>query len=216
VSWASDLSALRAGSLSFDEFATLHGSRFKRWAWHFYERWPLRCLDPDDLAQEGMIEAWQAVDRFDPARGVSLVSFVEYRVGERMQREISRANGWPRKDRGNKIPLMLGIDDVGIKDTNHRGETYIEVVEAGPDPEIRPDVRIDRDRGISRLFSDDRLAAFSVLGASLGVDTRIIGLKLFEDENTRDEFGFVDRNHAAREVRKKIRKAGRKLDHSVR
>lgn len=215
MNWAADLSALRAGSLSFDEFAARHVSRFGRWARHFYERWPLRALDPDDLAQEGMIEAWQAVDRWDPSRGVSLVRFVEYRVGERMQREISRVNGWPRKDRGTTAPNIVGIDDVGVPESDRTGEAAVEVVAAGP-VEIRPDDRIDRDRGISRLVGDDRLAAFAVLGVSLGVDDRIIGLKLFEDENTRKEFGFTDRNHAAREVRKKIRIAGRKLDHFVR
>lgn len=224
MNWRADLSALRDGGLTFDTFATRHGDRFHRWARYFFERWPQRAIGADDLAQEAMIEAWQAVDKWDPSRGVPIDRFVEYRVGERMTREIHRVNGWPRKDRGTRAPSMVSLQDVGPgrcglpdshREEDSRGENAAIVIDAVDKPALDPVVVLDRDRVISGL-SNDRLAQLTAAGVALGMNIRVMGVYIYQDDDMRKEFRFTSQEHAIREVRKKVRRTSRKLDQVVR
>jgi hypothetical protein len=96
------LADLRSGKLNFGEFARRYREIFNSWAYYFIVRYRPTGIDAEDLAQEGLIEAWRSVDLWEDNKS-SLVAFVEYRVGERMQRECLRVLGWPKK--GRKEPL---------------------------------------------------------------------------------------------------------------
>jgi RNA polymerase sigma factor (sigma-70 family) len=213
--FSDDLMALRTGELNFSRFVFLHSVRFRRWAKYFFQRWPSVGIDVDDLAQEGLIEAWQAVDRWDPERGVSIRKFVEYRIGERMSREMQRVNGWVRNDRAhNKPPIFQDLESVTTKQTpRERGEFSIRLVELAGQEIKNIENRIDRSNFLETTEFDG-LSKYAIFGTSLGIDSRIIGLYLFNNPETRKEFGFTDRNQATREVRKKIKSGVRKIFNS--
>lgn len=78
-----------------------------------------RNVGLDDLAQEGMIALWLALERFDPSKGCKLMTFAQSRVIgamkdhlrmldplSRRERELRKASG--QEDWGASVELLEG------------------------------------------------------------------------------------------------------------
>lgn len=116
------LLALRSGELSFDDFASepaVRESAFSR-AKYFLRRWPYQDLhDEDDLMQDALLATWRAVDTWDPERKshkgelVTIKRYVEYQVGNALERKMRKASGDPRKGRSQPARKVHFADLVG-------------------------------------------------------------------------------------------------------
>ncbi len=201
MSFAVDLQALRDGGLDFDTFATQHAGRFRRWAAHFFARWPQTALDLDDLVQEGLIEAWRAVDAWEPGRA-SLERFVEYRVGRKLRVELERVLGWPKKSRGQKPvrPLSMSVDGI------NRKVTRTMVDESLPAPE-----RLELEDTLAAL--DDPLTREVVAGVGLGLSIRAIAARIYADPKRRLAYRLDSDDHALLRAHAAARKAIRQFVH---
>lgn len=189
-----DLRDLRAGTLSFDAFASNHRERFQRWAGYFFERYRPNGLDLDDLVQEALLEAWRAVDIWNSSKGSSIDRFVEYRVGERIDREIRRVRGWPKKGRSNPAVQIDSPFSIEIADNRS----------------ISPSKRLELERVASTLPSS--IERDVAVGVGLGASLRVVAAHLYTDPDKRLEHEFDSKDHAIRKVRKAVRTATKKLE----
>lgn len=101
-----ELLALRAGTLSFDDFARSARENVLGRARYFMRRWRGQVLhDEEDLAQDALLAIWRAVDSWDPERRsrkgelVQITRYVDYHVGKALERKLRKALGWPAKGR---------------------------------------------------------------------------------------------------------------------
>ncbi len=188
MSYETDLLELRAGVLTFDAFAARHASRFRRWAGYYIDRFRPPSLDPEDLVQEALLEAWRSVDTWDPARGVELSRFVEYRVGRKLRVECERVLGWPDKRRGNKAvrPLSLSL---------------VRLEESATTPGAL--ARVELEEALLRV--PEGLRREVVAGVSLGMGLHVVAAHLYDDPEKRTRYGFTSREDAVRKVRREVR-----------
>lgn len=195
--FAADLLALREGTLDFDRFGATHRERFRRWAAYFFERWPQRALDLEDLVQEALIEAWRSVDAYDPARGVTIDRFVEYRVGSRLRTELQRVLGWPKKSRGTKPvrPVSTSAPSVGrlVDAESALGPSAFE---------------LEVLRQVTARIADP-LTREVAIGVGLGMPVRVLASYLYDDPERRILYRFDSIEHATRRVRTAARAAAR-------
>lgn len=190
--FAADLEALRSEGLPFGRFAMLHAERFRRWARHYWARWPQRFLDVEDLTQEALLEAWRAVDEFDPERGTALDRFVEYRVGRKLRVELERVLGWPKKSRGTTAPKFYSI---------------LESDEPSAPPAVLDRLHLEQ---VAASFDDD-LSREVVAGVGLGLPLRAIAARIWDDPDKRIRYRLDDSDHAVRRVRSVVRRAATEL-----
>lgn len=83
----------------------------------------------DDMQQVAIVGVIKAVDSFDPAKGASLVTLVQWCV----RGEISH---WRRRDRGDTMPLENGPMGPGLPGERRRASAPVirlDAVFAGPD-----------------------------------------------------------------------------------
>lgn len=66
-------------------------------------------LEIDDLVSEGLIAVWQALQRYDPRKGVTEGSYVwqmiHWRIFVLLRRERSRIRFWPKNESGEDVDL---------------------------------------------------------------------------------------------------------------
>jgi DNA-directed RNA polymerase specialized sigma24 family protein len=75
------LERLYRGEISFDTFARLTQQDWNRLATRIYNNWRRklpRGVELIDVRQEMLVAAWRTIPNYDPARGVSLRSFVVF------------------------------------------------------------------------------------------------------------------------------------------
>lgn len=83
-----------AGSVGFDEFARRTSGRWKWWAGKFAKDYKLPAwFGMADVEQELLISAWQAFERFDPARGIEPARYVEWNAVRKATKTLSKARG---------------------------------------------------------------------------------------------------------------------------
>ena len=126
MSFKADLLALRDGTLSFTAFEKRHRDGSRAWAAYFHQRWPQREHCIEDLIQEALIVTWRAVDGFDPSRGHCIEAHVRYCVGRDIGNVLSKATGWPRKDRGTKAIVPISLDAKAAAGYEKRDERTAE------------------------------------------------------------------------------------------
>lgn len=190
----SDLLGLRSGELSFESFAGRNRERFIKWAAHFIDRYRPHGLDIDDLVQDGLIEAWRAVDGWEEGHGVSIQRRVEYKVGERMDREVKRALGWPRRDRDKPAQQVFAPLAIEFAVSSSMGiEKRIELVAV-----------------VSKLSSP--LERDVTIGIGLGASIRAVAAHLYSDPKKRLWYEFDSRDHAVRRVRSAVKKVTKTLE----
>lgn len=182
-----DLYALRSGELSFDTFSKKYKTVFENWVGYFYRRYTLHGLDIEDLIQEALIEAWRAVDLWDENRA-SLKKFVCYRVGERIDREIKRSLGWPRKGRSKpaqQIDLPIAVDNRTTNNSLNQLDRLVLL-------DVLSRLRTDLERDV-------------VLGIALGASVRKVAANIYADPQRRLWYRFDSDEHAVRRVRKVVK-----------
>lgn len=188
-----DLLDLRSGELSFERFVGRNRGRFQRWASYFIDRYRPHGLDLDDLVQDGLLEAWRAVDGWQEEKA-SIVRRVEYKVGERMDREVKRALGWPRKDR--PVPAQQVFSPLAI-----------EFAVSGS---MGMSKRIELEGVASRLetpFERD-----VTIGIGLGASIRVVAAHLYADPKKRLWYEFDSPDHAVRRVRSMVKRVTKTLE----
>lgn len=202
MTFAQDLGALREGRLTFARFAARHGDRFRRWAAYFYERWPQRTLDVEDLVQEALLEAWRAVDTWDPD-GAAIDRYVEYQVGRKLRVELERVLGWPKKAGARRPgspeqkpvrPLSMALPGV-----ERAVEALGEEATSGPFERL-----VVREAAES---APDDLTRDVIAGIGSGLSARALAAYLWEDAGRRIRYRLDSREHAVRVVRRAVRQA---------
>lgn len=196
-----DLQALRGGTLSFDAFAQRHANRFRRWAAHFYGRWPTTSLDLEDLVQEGLIEAWRAVDEWRPD-GAPLERFVEFRVGRKLRVELERVLGWPKKSRGQVAvrPLSMSLEPVSMA----VGALLVDTTLSAPD-------QIQLAQAVESL--KDPMSRDVVAGVGMGMSLRVVASRIYADPDRREAYGLESEDHTLLRVHAAGRRAVRDFVH---
>lgn len=190
----SDLLGLRSGELSFESFAGRNRERFTKWAAYFIDRYRPHGLDIDDLVQDGLIEAWRAVDGWEEGLGVSIQRRVEYKVGERMDREVKRALGWPRRDRDKPAQQVFAPLAIEFAVSSSMGV----------------EKRIELAAVVSNLSSP--LERDVTIGIGLGASIRAVAAHLYSDPRKRLWYEFDSRDHAVRCVRSVVKKVTKTLE----
>lgn len=188
-----DLESLRSGKLSFHTFTLNHRERFYRWSRYFFDRYRPRGIDIDDLVQEALLEAWRAVDSWIPSRS-PIDKFVQYRVGERIDREIKRSTGWPKKDRPKKPTILYNVDisNIGV-------EAVVSSLERLELEEVVSTLELPIERDVTT-------------GVGLGAPIRVVAAYLYDDTNRRSKYKFDNRDQAIKKVRSTVKHVTKKLE----
>lgn len=195
-----ELMAVRAGRLTFDQFARQTSTRWRYLAEQLLRHWSApAAVDADDLCQELLIGAWAVLPRWQPARGASIDRFVVFNAMTtakrwlHVQRGVKRTRVGPHPDR---VPSRHAI--------------------AVADPEVQTDADqtdiIDAKRRhaaammrIGSLPSDrDRICASLV--ARTGSIDRAADL-LWSDQDMRRRCGFQSHSQTRRQVYRATRRA---------
>lgn len=207
-----ELLALRACELDFNTFAAANADRFRKWAAHYFYRWPQTTLDVEDLAQEGLIEAWRAVDEWDPSRTSDVVRFVEYRVGRKIRVELERVLGWPNKSRGKKAVRPLSIDAAidAMGSSAARIDRGVVAALRAPDGRLTAEEReIVREAAHA---APDALTADVIAGIGVGMTAPAIARHIHEDDARRARYGLTSYPDALRAVKRAMRREARRLE----
>jgi hypothetical protein len=184
-----DLLKLRSGEMDFQSFAKKYESKFYAWAKYYFDRYNPRSIDISDLVQEALLEAWRAVDLWDSERGVDIERFVNYRVGERIDREILRVKGWPKS---NRSPVAVHID-------------FSDCIDIAVGTSISDSKRLELDEMVNTFKHP--IERYVVAGIGLGASIKVVAAHLYSDSDKRAEFEFDSCEHAIRKVRTVVRKA---------
>ncbi len=78
-----------AGAITFDTFARANSRDWQAMARYLLRRFP-SDLDEQDVVQELLIGSWQAMKRFDPARGVSPERYCSFNAIARTKKRLRR------------------------------------------------------------------------------------------------------------------------------
>ena len=218
MTFRDSLLALRAGELDFDEFASRHADNFEKMAGHFIVRWNPEYLTVDDLVQEGLLEAWRAVDSWDPTKTPSIVRYVEYQIGKRLRLECERVLGWPRKateKRAGKDPIRSrsfergeqGEETVGFQKRG-RAIRCLPALSTTQTPE-------DAVLGTEATQTFAGLERDAVAGVVAKAPIKTIAQRIYSDPQRRREYGLSSLDETIRVVRRAIKQAPQKLRSSA-
>lgn len=93
------LEGLRAGSISFAEFARESAPVWERFGRYLMRRWkaPLG-VELYDVQQELLLAGWQAIPKWDPNRGVPIDRFVIFQAIDKAKKWLHRQRNARRRD----------------------------------------------------------------------------------------------------------------------
>ena len=135
----SRLTSLREGLLTFPEFVEQTCTTWERLAGWFAGRWQGQsAVCDEDLYQEILISVWQAVQRWDPERGVAIDKFVWYQAGVVATRTMQRSLHWTRSERREQRTiwsLPLPRDERAVEEVQSRVASAREVLRRAADQE---------------------------------------------------------------------------------
>ena len=100
--------------------------------YYYARRFVSSGLEYEDLVQEGAIGLMDAVDRFDPGRGVKFSTYAMWHVGRRIREAIQNKNDVIRTPKRNSPRKCVGVesaeqvpdDQPPVADTMSDGEEY--------------------------------------------------------------------------------------------
>lgn len=114
-------------------------------------QFPVPGVDPEDLMQEGRIGLWQALQRFDPERGVSFPSYAAWWVRKYVQEALLRYGNIVRLPQHNRQAMERCVSE-SIDTTLYYEDddpiTYADILE---DPSLRVDDRVERRMQMEQL-----------------------------------------------------------------
>lgn len=125
--WDADLAAVQERRLKFDVLVKRHGSLIRL----LTRSWASRCpahVGPDDLFQEAVLESWEAIEAWDPARGVPLPKYVRLRIRYRLHAYTDKLKRGREKD--TRFLLQQIIEERVIVSNKANGEVYEAVGES--------------------------------------------------------------------------------------
>ena len=109
-----ELAKLHRGRSSFDEFARATRGDWRRLAGYLRRRWQVpAAVEVEDVEQELLIAAWRAVDAWNPARGVTLRSYVVWTAATDAKKFLHRQRAALRRDDGAASRHDLAMSFVG-------------------------------------------------------------------------------------------------------
>ena len=194
------LSAVRAGEMSFGEFAERTGPEWGKIAGYIATRWRLpNWASTEDVRQELLIAAWGAVEKFDPERGADLGRYVVWNAVDKAKK---RAHKWRGANLHGNPDAAAGRVEVTLDDDKR-----------APQANRRSERLLGGDMG-----SENRMAEAMVVGeckteaeriavtAVLACDGHVqeAAEMLYAVPAARLEFEMGDRVHARRVVREVV------------
>ena len=187
---------LRDGRSTFDEFV-----RETRQRWAAMARWLMRRMhlpgwvEPQDIEQDLMAEAWKATWKFEPGRGsMTLERFVRVTAVNETKKRLHKA-------RGANMHTCSGPSriDLPFAHMSEDGEEAVQQLLAAPATQEEEAIRVQevrelakRCRSIVELLTVQALATTGDLHATIEL--------LFEDPDARELLGLRNAEHASRVV----------------
>lgn len=109
------------GLIPFAVFATRTKEFWAATARYLLKRWRAsEAVEPSDLVQELLLEAWRAFPRFDPARG-DLAAFICYEATSKAKRWLHGQRGRRRCSRSDKAPSRHEVRFSSIPSSRRNG-----------------------------------------------------------------------------------------------
>lgn len=195
-----ELMAVRAGRLTFDQFARQTSTRWRYLADQLLRHWSApAAVDADDLCQELLIGAWAVLPRWQPARGASIDRFVIFNAMTsakrwlHVQRGVKRSRTGPHPDR---VPSRhaIAVADLEVQTDADQGDAI--------------DLKRRRAAALMKVasLSTDRDRLCAALVVRTGSIDRATDL-LWSDPVQRQRCGFQSRDQARRQVYRATRRA---------
>lgn len=122
------LERLYEGDITFSAFVHETRSDWRSLSQHLYGRYITPCgVTRDDVEQEMLMEAWLAIDKWDPHKGMALHKFVVWRAITSARRFINVQRNSPR--RCSRAPGRFPRALSGLSDDDHLPEATIGPVQ---------------------------------------------------------------------------------------
>lgn len=198
------LSALRAGEISFAEFVRRTSKDWSRLTAHLYRRYRLPAgVEVDDVAQEMLVRAWEAVREWDPASTMPLDRFVTWKAYAKANRWIQGQRNAAR--RGSSAPSRFPAEFSSFGDTAK--EVIVDLVRT---PAATIEDRVLLGELLDALSSEGERVAFEFWIAAGGDSTEAV-TDLLADEKVRLAFRLTTRESARRFLKSALGAASSRL-----
>jgi DNA-directed RNA polymerase specialized sigma24 family protein len=209
-SLARHLRALHQKTITFHRFYRETAAEWSRMAAALHKHWKLPpTVTRDDVEQELLLGAWQAVPRWDPSKA-SLRAFVVWSAHD-------KALKWIHQQRGCNLHTRKGPSQYAwciatlARDGQDGGSRVLENhSDGGPESEREIDVdAILRELPDAASSEAGRLALQTYIAR--GGDEELAARELHQDRRYRRMFGFESAAHVKQIIRQEIRGVRRTL-----
>lgn len=111
------LMALRSGMIDFPAFVAETRAVWGRFARYLARRWrPPSGVEIADLEQEVLLSGWEAVRRWDPARGVPIDQYVTFQALDRAKKWLHTQRKALRRDDSAPSRAPMSFSSMGLED----------------------------------------------------------------------------------------------------
>ncbi len=172
-----------AGAITFAEFARANQSDWRAMARYLIRRFPADAIDEQDVVQELLIGSWQAMQRFDPARGVSPERYCVFNALARTKKRM--------RHQARAADELLADDDEAV------------VADAQPASQLTELVRTERLRQLVDRCSSLKDAVV-LLAFFREEDRAQTAAALYRDPEIRRLCRFGSESEAQRKVRQSL------------
>lgn len=145
------LLAVREDPAGFPEFSRETSQVWRRFARYLCRRWrPPLGVDEEDLVQELLVAGWQAVRKWDPARGTSIDRYVRYNAIDKAKKWLHQQRNSYRRDGSapSRVPTVFSALE---RPDEEPGSAQDRLAWVAPAQEAAFDV-IDLRRELVRAF----------------------------------------------------------------
>lgn len=203
--------ALRDGRSTGDKFLRATGPRWRKIARDLHHRWRKKLpawVEVEDIEQELVLQVFEHIGEFDPARGMTIGGFVVWAATHRTQREIHKMRG--ARLHGNEGQNPGRPEKTFSNIRGQRGDDG-ERMEFDPTSLFPAKAQQFEDASVEQVLSDAIQRAQTVRDVLILYALRESGgepdeaaCRIFESFSARVQCGVLDAGHARSLVRKAI------------
>lgn len=193
---------LHDGQISFTDFERATRDRWSSLAQYIARRWKLPCwASIEDVEQELLLGAWNAVWKFDPARATGTIGqYVVWNAVDHAKKKVHRMRGAEVHRNADSNP---GRPEKPFAAWGDKAEQKAEVMlrtEAGQEDAFEQAEQSMLALRRARVACQNRVELQSIDAIAEKGDVYAAVLSLYEDADARLECRFKDEEHAAQVV----------------
>jgi hypothetical protein len=209
-----EIEAATVGAVDFSRVARM--ARWDRLAAYIHRRWKLPpWVSRDDVRQDLMLEAWQKIAQFDPARGVEATRYVEWNAITYAKKRGHKARGSYRHRGADSAPSRYELAFTSmVRDGDEDGAFEARMAERTSVPPEQHEF-VERREAVKRLEAVCEsprelvsVRALGLAGGDIGEAARI----LFDDVEARYELRLGSEHRAEQLVASVVRAVVARLD----